>query len=508
MLAEDKPENPQPGVQGNTVELQDYVESGEESASEIPHVEEPVRRKPMIKINLRVSKNLIKAVIAVAIVIVAIVGFNTVLGGSRGTSSTTTAQTIKVGAISACKGISGAGSYFLSANIKTRISSGACINITADNVALVCNQHSILGSGPYSGVPPFTYGVLINARNNVSVSGCTISNFSYGVYAQSSNRVRIDDNNLTRNYLSDAYLGGTRNSSLFNNIMSRSSSVQGAIYLANGSSNNKIYNNTLQGNRFYGISVESTGNRYINNTFADNPSSFYCGATSSFTGSSYAVGNSCRNNTGCAFVTCKGLNMPANISTIQLGSSINTCGSVISPGSYQLTSDLNTSMFVNTSNPIFKLSGTPCIAIAASNVRLDCNGHSIINAPIAVLADNSHNVTITNCALSNSGHGVELNNITGTEVSNVTFRNDTMALLLHNITSSVFSNFNSIGNRYGAYMTGALSDTFFGFNTSENQYGSIPEQVNRQPVRQGHRDQQFEDRHLCNTRFCQRQATT
>ncbi len=409
---------------------------------------------------------------AIAIVIVAIAGVMVVLHKPSNTTSTsTTIQVIRVGSVSACGEISKPGNYFLSANIKTAIPSGACINITASDVALVCNLHSIIGSGPYSGVPPFTYGVEISAHNNVSVSGCAIENFSYGVYAQDSSNVVVRNNNLTSNYLSDAYFSGTQNSIMSNNLMSKASSTDGALYLANGSSNNLIYNNTIENNRVYGIGVNSTGNSYINNTLNYNPSSFHCGIANSFPGSSRASGNYCYNNTGCAFVTCGGINTPANLSLIHLGSNVNSCGSVVSPGKYQLTSNLDTSMFENTSNPTFRQSDMPCIRMDTNNTTLDCRGFSITNSAVAILADGRYNITITNCSIRGSGYGVKLSNSTGAYVSNMTFRNDTASLALLNTTSSVISSITSAGSKYGIYLLDSSANNFLGFNASKNQYG-------------------------------------
>jgi parallel beta-helix repeat protein len=464
MYAQGIPDSQPTDVQGGT---------GQQQSAGIPRPEAYVPQQPMMQTGLMRSGPGIRTVIAAIaiIVVVAIAGVVIVSRTPSSTTTTSTMQIIKVGSVDSCGEISGPGNYFLSANIKTTISSGACINITASNVALVCNQHRIAGSGPYSGVPPFTYGILINAQSNVSVSGCIIANFSYGVYAQASSNVSVHDNNLTSNYLSDAYLSGTRNSSIGDNLMSEASGTDGALYLANGSSNNKVYNNTIQNNRFYGIGINSTGNSYINNRLDDNPSSFYCGAPSSFPKSSFAEGNSCYNNTGCAFVTCKGINTPANLSAISLSNRINSCGSIVSPGFYRLTSDLNTAMFANTSNPIFLQSRTPCIAIDANDTTLNCKGFSITNASVAILADGKSNVTITNCSISGSGYGVELSNATDADMSNMTFRGDTFALSLQNVTASTIRNIVSLGGRYGIYVLDSLSDDFLGFNTSNNQYG-------------------------------------
>ncbi len=411
-------------------------------------------------------------IIAIAIAIVAIEGAFMVMHKPQGTTTaSTTMQAIKVGSIKACGAITNPGSYYLSGNIKTAISSGACINITVSNVALVCNQHSILGSGPYSGVPPFTYGIEINSQTNVSVSGCTVSYFSYGVYARASRDLSIHDSNISSNYLSDTYLNNTQDSSILNNIMTRTSSTYGALYITNGSSNNRVYNNSIEDNRFYGIHINSTGNRYVNNTLNYNPASFYCNILSSFPRSSYAHGNYCYNSTGCSFVTCGGINKPANLSDEHLGSRINSCGAITSPGSYQLASSIDISTFTNTLNPAFIKSNMPCIAVNTNNATFDCKGFQISNGTVGILDSGRSNVTIANCSVTKLNYGVQLMDATEAHVKNMTFMNDTFGIYLYNVTSSAASNIRSSSNRYGIYLYGASADSFLGFNSSKNQYG-------------------------------------
>ena len=163
---------------------------------------------------------------------------------------------------------------------------GACINITASNVNLVCSNGQIIGSGPYSGVPPFTYGIEISGASNVSVSGCSIRNFSYGIYAPSSSRLMIHDNNVSDQLPIEHIPQRARTTAASTpTCMTGSASTEGSLYLSRGASGNRVYNNTILRNQYYGVSVNSTGNTFLNNYVNSTPVSFYCSIGNGFKGS-------------------------------------------------------------------------------------------------------------------------------------------------------------------------------------------------------------------------------
>ena len=155
--------------------------------------------------------------------------------------------------------------------------------------------------------------------SNVSILSCQISNFSYGVAAFSSSGLAIEGSNVSSNYMSNIYLNSTSNSTIRDNYLARSLSWQGSLFLANGSSSDLVLNNTIAYNQLYGVNVSSSGETFSNNKVnVTSQFGFYCSPANSYPVSSSGSGNICYNNYGCAFLTCSGANLPANISKITL----------------------------------------------------------------------------------------------------------------------------------------------------------------------------------------------
>ncbi len=188
---------------------------------------------------------------------------------------TTTIRSIntatKTYSFSGCSTLSEPGTYKLSGQAKYSGTTGSCISVTASNVNIMCDGEQIIGSGPFDALPPFTNGIYVGNVENVSMSDCTIRNFSYGITAASSYGIKVENSNLTSNYMSNVYLMNTVSSTVYNNIISKALSREGAIYLANGSTNDTIRNNTVSFNQFYAINVSSNGNSYLYNKLNSTP---------------------------------------------------------------------------------------------------------------------------------------------------------------------------------------------------------------------------------------------
>lgn len=413
-------------------------------------------------------KNLLIGAAIIALVIIGVSLFT--MKGPAISTTTTTVPAISMNAIINCRIINASGSYHLASGISTNIQSGACIDITASNVNLTCGSYGITGSGPYVDVPPFTYGIEVNGRSNVSVSGCTIRNFSYGIFAPSSSNLRISDSNLTTNYISNIYMNGTRNSSVHGNRLSGAASMQGSLYMGNGSAGNRIYNNTILRNQYYGMYVNSSGNEFLNNSINATPVSFYCVGGNGFKSSNMANSNICYNNTGCSFVQCRGINTPANFSQLELSSPVNGCGAITKPGVYTMASDVNMGLIVNVSSAL--LYGIPCITIKSSDVELDCNGHSVRNSTLGIVVSGATNVTLNGCNVSDSSTGITLDGTTESNVYNSTLQNDSTGMMFKNSGGDFVSNTKVYAGTYGAYLLNSYSDTFQDFNFSGNMYGA------------------------------------
>jgi len=408
------------------------------------------------------------AVISLSLYVVASRGM--LAGSSTTTTFSTTVLPGNINSFSGCTTISKSGTYYLSKSAKTTMTHGACVNITASNVDIICNNNQLIGSGPFVGVPPFSYAIMINNDANVSIIGCTLKNFSYGIFATSTNSLQINNDNISVNYVSNIYLGNVHNSTLSNNYLSRSSSVQGSLYLTNGTSGLTIINNTIRYNQYYGVVANASNNTFRNNLVNGTQYSFSCSTPNGFVISSKAYSNLCYNNTGCGFIQCRGINIPANISKITLSNMLNSCGTISRPGYYQLSSNINMKDFVNTSNPLAVLN--PCINVRAKNVVINCKGFGIINATTAIYANNKSNVTIMNCRIRNAlADGIVLYNITQAHLSNLSLVNDSLALQLYNSSISTFSNISASRNLYGLYLSGSYANNFQSLNFSYNNYG-------------------------------------
>ncbi|MGC9190776.1 MAG: right-handed parallel beta-helix repeat-containing protein [Candidatus Micrarchaeia archaeon] len=423
----------------------------------------------------RNNSNLIKAIIAIVIIAIAAFVIFSSAPKVKAPSSTTATTTIiqqNLSAMTSCHVINSPGSYYITANIKDSNESGACISIDSSNVNLVCNGNKIIGSGPYVDVPPFSYGIEIDSRHNVTINGCFVNSFSYGAYVVNSTDVNILNSNITSNFVNNIYFNNTSFSSIRGDYAGSSAGPTGSIYIGNNSYENKILNNTILFNRFYGIYINSRNNTISNNYINGTPQSFYCVGSSGFSNSNFARGNVCFNNTGCGFVTCKGINTPTNLTQIRLGRNIASCGAIVSPGSYRMEASLNMNNYINSSSPFVIQYGIPCISIMASGVSLDCNGHSISNATFAgISAKGVSNISISNCSINHSSFGILLSNVSHSSIYNVSASKSTVAFAIENSSLSQFSNIRAYDSGYGIYLKGSSANLFNNFNASFNNVG-------------------------------------
>ncbi len=167
--------------------------------------------------------------------------------------------------IKECKEIDKAGRYFLVQDL-TEVS-GNCIEISADNVELNCNGHSISGTD---------LGTAISSSADfVTIKNCVISGSSARRFF-SSECTGIDiwgvSNYVTQNFVSECYTGIEINGNT-NSIISNSVSGN-AIGINVGASDNHITDNSVTDNTKYdgiGILVDRADNtRLINNMISRN----------------------------------------------------------------------------------------------------------------------------------------------------------------------------------------------------------------------------------------------
>lgn len=124
-----------------------------------------------------------------------------------------------------------------------------CMNVTADDVTLDCNNSRI--DGVYSAS---TYGVYWKGNDNVTVRNCNITDWGDGINMNLSFYSTVFKNNLSGN--SDGVeMTNSWNANVSNNFIDN---VNNGIYLSNSSWNSIGYNN-IRGNG-QGISLHSVSN--------------------------------------------------------------------------------------------------------------------------------------------------------------------------------------------------------------------------------------------------------
>ncbi|MDE1874399.1 MAG: right-handed parallel beta-helix repeat-containing protein [Candidatus Micrarchaeota archaeon] len=408
--------------------------------------------------------------LAVIVVIALVLVFSS-SPGTRTTTTlpTTTLQQINLSQISGCETISKPGTYYLQGNINYTGTSGACITVTSSDVTLVGNQHNITGSGPYTGVSPFSYGIELRGVSNVTVSSFNIARFSYDVFLNSSSGSSLISNNLTASTLSGVYFLNASNNELKYNTISHSQSNQGGIYIRSGRSN-LFLNNTLANNAYYGLVVNTTLNNFTQNVFANNPADLVCNTSSASRYSNSFSGSTCSVNDYCGFASCAS-NLPFNVSSIRLSpGAVKSCGSIYSPGNYTLSKSVSAATYINASNPGAK--GVSCIEILAPNVNFNCANKQINNSGYGIYIGSSTNVNVSNCVLYNNNYGLLAQNSFNPGVSNTTAINNTYGIYISNTTSGRIVNDNLLGNNtYGIFINSSSGLLINNVRAHNNTYG-------------------------------------
>ncbi|MEM3404933.1 MAG: NosD domain-containing protein [Candidatus Micrarchaeaceae archaeon] len=434
-----------------------------------PQPPQQLQAKKQPKGRRRGTAILLTSVIAILIIAVAAVELTHKPSAITTTTiATTTVPVTKLVQITGCMNVTSPGAYYLQRSIKVNIDQGACINVMSSNVELIGNGNSINGSGPFSGVPPFTYGIMVGNVHNVTISGFSISQFSYGIVLQGSEGIVVRDSNFSKNTMSGIYLNGSSNNLILNSYVYASASKQGGINIVSGR-NNTIENDTIAGSAYYGLVLNSTGNKLIGDKFVNNPTDIICNATAGLRDANTFSNSSCTSNYYCNFAKCSQVNVPLNISVIRLPPSINSCGGIYSPGIYSLQRDLNAADYLNMSNPAS--AAIPCISLLAPNVKLECNGHSIGNSGYGISIVGLYNDTIDGCTLSNSTYGIYVAGSFYTKIQNDSLNGNLYGLFVNNTNQFIGTNISAKGNRYGIFINNNSGAFINSFSASGNKYG-------------------------------------
>ncbi len=425
--------------------------------------------------------------VLIVLVIIGIV-FLAMKPSSPGTSTTTIKTT---GAyLSACGNVNAPGTYALSSDIKTGTTNNACLNVTASGVSISCGGKSITGSGPYVGVPPYSYGIKVSGVQNVTISDCVIGNFSFGVYTVNVNGFTFDNNTMSYDYMANLYMSATQHSQVVQNNFYHAGGPLGSVYIAPGSGNNTFINNTVRYNTYAGIAVNATGNRFLDNRLNASNYEFSCTGVSGFPTSGSAVNNACQVNNGCGFLSCSQTNIPVNLSTVHLATDFASCGVIDRPGNYHMTGGINANNYINAPFAELALYNSSCVTITADNVDLNCANNTVSNGYIGIFVHGNTNVTLSNCRTSDTGIGLLLSrtiatvenakfvnsSVSGVEVAssygdllkNVRATNGLYGFWLQNASSDTFDSYFALNNTFGVYVSNSLGNIFDGGTALSN----------------------------------------
>ncbi len=401
------------------------------------------------------------------IIIVSILGFfyyKTISTQQTTTYTTTIEQTLSnVSGISSCTNITKPGTYYITKDIFTNINSGACINIKSNNVTLIGNNNKIFGNGPFVDVPPFTYGIYINDVNNVKVNGVMISKFSYGIYANSSNSDYLNNVNITNVTISGIYFKNSNYNLLNNSIIQKVASNKGALNITGN--NNIIKGVIIRANAYYGIVVSGKNNEIYNSSLYNEPTDLMCSNNAVFTYSNKIYNSQCNVTNYCNWATCRSVNIPFNVSRVNLNQYIDTCGSINRPGTYYIESNLN-----------YKNFGRPttlgaCISINAPNVKLYCNNHYINDSEYGIYSNNQYNVTINGCNFYDNYYSIYETNQIANKIVNTSISYSTYGIYLNNDTASWLNSIRVTNSSYSIFLSSINGVNINNVNNSNNEYG-------------------------------------
>jgi len=181
-----------------------------------------------------------------------------------------------------CETIGTAGTYYLSQNIST--SSGNCIQITTDNVAIECEGKEITCSGACGDA---IYAISIGA--NTTVNNCIISDFGSGIHCDGPDNWTLTNNTISGTAGNGIRFNSCHESTLTNNT---TNSNNGGISIY-GCENCVFTGNQANNNTNQGFLIEEGFGATLNSNTACNNGAqdIYCLDPPYATGSDNTAGN-------------------------------------------------------------------------------------------------------------------------------------------------------------------------------------------------------------------------
>jgi parallel beta-helix repeat protein len=157
---------------------------------------------------------------------------------------------------------------------------------------------------------------------------------------------------------------------------------------------------------------------------------------------------------------------------------LTSCAILDTPGeTYYLTTDIIYAPPIPPEPPDYM----ECIFIDANNVTLDCQWHTIhgpgINPPpplfVGIYVNNSINITIKNCVMTDLNHGIFLSSSSSSTLSNIIANSNEHGIYFDYSNSSTLSNITANYNNFGTVLYFSYYNTLSNITTNYNNYYGI-----------------------------------
>lgn len=140
--------------------------------------------------------------------------------------------------------------------------SNGTVIINASNVDIICYNTTIIGN-----MSADSKGIFSSGNENITILGCTLVNFTFGVYFDPSIAANVNvtvKSHLIYNVMNGIYLEDVASSFFYNNQIYNASSA--GIVCLPACSANDIYENIIHDSSGHGINITDIGNFIRNNT--------------------------------------------------------------------------------------------------------------------------------------------------------------------------------------------------------------------------------------------------
>jgi parallel beta-helix repeat protein len=166
--------------------------------------------------------------------------------------------------------------YYLTADISASfIEAHACMDITADDIVLDCQGHTILNIYTEYGVG--VYGIQIvrgdaPTNTNVSIKNCNVADWYAGIHLLNAGNNTIISSTSNNNDIDGITFDWSNSDNQIVNSTFNNNGINGILIqdgVGSGSNNNQIINSTFNGN-FRGIYIHDSANNQVISSVSNN----------------------------------------------------------------------------------------------------------------------------------------------------------------------------------------------------------------------------------------------